>query len=238
VLSASTGGSSTYYERDASGALIAERGAGGEFYYVTDGNGSTVALVDTTGTVQATYSYDPAGQTTNIGGPNPAIASGNPYRYAGGYTDTTTGLIKFGARYYNPTLGRWTQLDALTSLLDFTNGNRYAYAGDDPINNADPNGHFAFLPDESDFVRWALNFVADDVRYGSDVLGFLDGPATDALSASPGAIADAIENVASNPYVTAGVIREQLFTGLASFGSQTALVLSDAIDAAVALLLP
>ncbi len=119
-------------------------GAGGEFYYVTDGNGSTVALVDTTGTVQATYNYDPAGQTTNVGGPNPAIAGGNPYRYAGGYTDTTTGLIKYGARYYNPTLGRWTQLDALTSLLDFTNGNRYAYAGDDPINNSDPSGHCIF----------------------------------------------------------------------------------------------
>jgi len=141
ILSTKTGTAApTYYERTPSGGLIAERGAGGEFYYVTDGNGSTVALVDTTGTVQATYTYDPAGQTTTTGGPNPAIAGGNPYRYAGGYTDTTTGLIKFGARYYYPTLGRWTQLDALTSLLDFTNGNRYAYAGDDPINGADPNG--------------------------------------------------------------------------------------------------
>ena len=60
------------------------------------------------------------------GGPNPVIANGNFYRYAGGY--------------YNPTQGRWTQLDSLNSLLDFSNGNRYAYAGDDPTDNVDPSG--------------------------------------------------------------------------------------------------
>jgi len=140
VLSASTGGSSTYYERDASGALIAERGAGGEFYYVTDGLGSTVALVDTTGTVQATYSYDPYGNTTTIGGANPVIANGNPFRYASGYNDTTTGLYHFGQRYYNPTTGRFTQQDSLNTPLDPTNGNRYAYVGANPINATDPSG--------------------------------------------------------------------------------------------------
>ncbi len=33
----------------------------------------------------------------------------NANRRAGGYNDTTNGLIKFGARYYNPTQGRFTQ---------------------------------------------------------------------------------------------------------------------------------
>ncbi len=140
VLSASTGGASTYYEHDPSGALIAERGAGGEFYYITDGLGSTVALVDTTGTVQATYSYDPYGNTTNIGGPNPVIANGNPFRYASGYNDTTTGLYHFGARYYNPTTGRFTQQDSLNTPLNPTNGNRYAYVGANPVNATDPSG--------------------------------------------------------------------------------------------------
>jgi hypothetical protein len=85
LLSATTSGASTYYECDPSGTLISERGPGGEFYYVTDGLGSTVALVDTTGTVQATYRYDPCRNATTVGGPNPAIAGGNPFRYAGGY---------------------------------------------------------------------------------------------------------------------------------------------------------
>jgi RHS repeat-associated protein len=115
LLSATTSGASTYYERDPSGTLISKRGPGGEFYYVTDGLGSTVALVDTTGTVQATYSYDPYTNATTVGGPNPAIANANPYRYAGGYFDTTTGLYHFGQRYYNPTTGRWTQQDSLNT---------------------------------------------------------------------------------------------------------------------------
>jgi RHS repeat-associated protein len=123
-----------------SGTLISERGPGGEFYYVTDGLGSTVALVDTTGTVQATYSYDPYGNSTTVGGPNPAIAGGNPFRYAGGHYDTTTGLYHFGQRYYNPTTGRWTQQDSLNTPLDPANGNRYAYTGDNPTNGTDPTG--------------------------------------------------------------------------------------------------
>jgi len=90
--------------------------------------------------VQATYSYDPYGATTNIGGPNSNLANTNPYRYAGGYFDTATGLYQFGQRYYQPTLGRWTQQDTLNVIGDPANGNRYTYTGDDPINNVDPSG--------------------------------------------------------------------------------------------------
>jgi len=110
------------------------------FYYVTDGLKSTVALVDTTGTVQATYSYDPYGNTTTIGGANPVIANGNPFRDASGYNDTTTGLYHFGARYYYPITGRFTQQDSLKHPLDPANGNRYAYVGANPVNATDPSG--------------------------------------------------------------------------------------------------
>ncbi len=45
-----------------------------------------------------------------------------------------------GVRYYDPSGGRWAQLDPLTHLLDLRQGNRYAYAGADPVNSADPSG--------------------------------------------------------------------------------------------------
>ncbi|WP_371790423.1 RHS repeat-associated core domain-containing protein [Streptomyces sp. NBC_01471] len=68
----------------------------------------------------------------------------NPHRYVGGTYDRTTGYIKYGQRWYDPTTGRFTTQDALTFLANPANGNRYAYAGDDPINNTDPTGMFDF----------------------------------------------------------------------------------------------
>ena len=69
----------------------------------------------------------------------------NPYQYASGYTDSATGLIQFGLRYYQPATGRWTQQDPLAgSLFDPSTGNRYAYVNDDPTNLTDPSGAASF----------------------------------------------------------------------------------------------
>lgn len=75
------------------------------------------------------YGYDPYGRTTYVSG---AVA--NPWGYASGYSDPT-GLIKFGTRYYDPDLGRWTQVDPLGP-----GSSPYGYAGNDPIDNVDPTG--------------------------------------------------------------------------------------------------
>jgi RHS repeat-associated protein len=58
----------------------------------------------------------------------------NPWRYASGYYDTATGLTKFGARYYNPDLGRFTQRDPSGKDLPYT------YASCNPVNNTDLTG--------------------------------------------------------------------------------------------------
>jgi len=63
-----------------------------------------------------------------------------PYAFHAGIKDPGSGLVKFGLRWYNPITGTWTQQDTLDSPLDPANANRYAYAGDDPINNSDPRG--------------------------------------------------------------------------------------------------
>ena len=50
------------------------------------------------------------------------------------------GWVKYGQRWYNPGIGRWTQMDTLDAPLDPANANRYAYAANDPVNNSDPLG--------------------------------------------------------------------------------------------------
>ena len=87
-------------------------------------------------TLLATYQYDPYGNLTSSTG---SVA--NSWRFAGGYFDSSTGLYKFGTRYYNPGFGRWSQQDPLPGQLnDPTTLNRYLYAGDDPVNFTDPSG--------------------------------------------------------------------------------------------------
>ncbi|WP_438817029.1 RHS repeat-associated core domain-containing protein [Streptomyces griseoflavus] len=46
-----------------------------------------------------------------------------------------TGLYKMGHRYYDPTLGRFTQPDPSGQET-----NAYLYAAGDPVNNTDPTG--------------------------------------------------------------------------------------------------
>jgi RHS repeat-associated protein len=57
-----------------------------------------------------------------------------------GEGNVTNGLFHFGARYYDPTTGRWTQQDPLGHLGSTRQGDRYLYVGEDPINLSDPSG--------------------------------------------------------------------------------------------------
>ena len=122
------------------------------------------ALTDVSGNVVQSYQYDPYGNVTSATG---SITT-NPWQFAGGFYDSTTGLYKFGVRYYDPALGRWTQQDPLGgSLFDPSTGNRYAYANDDPTNLTDRTGALScgvatFLGIATVTIAIGALFVASD----------------------------------------------------------------------------
>jgi RHS repeat-associated protein len=61
-----------------------------------------------------------------------------PFGFAGGLWDRQVELVRFGARDYDPTTGRWTALDPL--LFAGGQTNLYGYVGNDPVNVKDPSG--------------------------------------------------------------------------------------------------
>ena len=98
-------------------------------------------MTDSAGSDVNRYVYDPYG---NIISQQEQSGLNNPWKFAAGYLDSSTSLYKFGTRYYDPTLGRWTQQDPVGgSLGDLNSANRYTYAGDDPVNAVDPSGRFS-----------------------------------------------------------------------------------------------
>jgi RHS repeat-associated protein len=55
--------------------------------------------------------------------------------------DAESGLQYLNARYYDPALGRFLSPDTWDPTIRGVDINRYAYAGNDPINFSDPSGH-------------------------------------------------------------------------------------------------
>jgi RHS repeat-associated protein len=60
-----------------------------------------------------------------------------PFGFAGGLYDPDTTLVRFGARDYDPSVGRWTRKDPLRFKAGM---NPYRYVGNDPVDFRDPRG--------------------------------------------------------------------------------------------------
>jgi RHS repeat-associated protein len=113
--------------------------AGRTYRIIYDHLGSPRLIVDVeTGAIAQRLDYDVHGRV--LLDTNPDF---QPFAFAGGLHDVDTGLVRFGARDYDPALARWTAKDP----SGFAGGdtNLYAYAYGDPVNFIDPNGELAFL---------------------------------------------------------------------------------------------
>ena len=107
---------------------------GVEYRLSTDHLGSVRFVVDSsTGLIAQQIDYDEFGNV--LSDSNPGF---QPFGFAGGLYDVDTGLVRFGARDYDPLTGRWNNNDPL--LFGGGQSNLYVYVNDDPVNRSDALG--------------------------------------------------------------------------------------------------
>ncbi len=106
-------------------------------WYMTDALGSVANITNSAGVSVATYTYNPFG-TQRLNTTTPGYAS-NPLKYTGQHLDPT-GNYNLRARQYNPTHGRFTQVDPLAADTDGAYPSAYLYGNNNPALLVDPSG--------------------------------------------------------------------------------------------------
>ena len=121
-------------------------------YYSYDGHGSVVNISNESGKSIKSYDYDAFGVELNKDANDT-----NLFRYCGEQYDNETDSIYLRARYYSPSLGRFTTEDSAKD-----GDNWYSYCAGNPVNGWDPSG----LDKEKH-----LNVPAFSQKYSQDCWG-------------------------------------------------------------------
>lgn len=148
-----TNGTKEYFYLGKS--LIATRsvkaGAASYQYYHFNPVYSTVAISNPSGSI-IKENYNSFGSQMLA---NTNFTNSTAVRFGGHVTDDEAGLIYMGARYYDPKLGRFTQMDPADFKPELPQSfNRYIYANNNPHRFVDPDGRLPVV---------ALLFCAVDV---------------------------------------------------------------------------
>jgi RHS repeat-associated protein len=130
---------------DPSGMTLAELRDGQHAWLLTDHQNSTLATLDRNGNVSASFTYDSYGRVTNSETPQMAQTT---HRYTGTRYDSISQTQHNQSRDYNPNLRTWTQTDQyLDPMMDLglstdpATSDRTLYAGGNPVNMVDEDGH-------------------------------------------------------------------------------------------------
>ncbi|MEM6793145.1 MAG: RHS repeat-associated core domain-containing protein [Acidobacteriota bacterium] len=139
---------------------------GGQRYTaIRDNLGSVRRVIDQDGNVVASYSYTATGVTiTRENSSKPDILV---YRYSGQEHDPETGLYNFRARFYDPEIGRFYEIDPAQK-----GASPYLYGDNNPVNMVDPDGEepmSIFLI--SVLIGAAVGTAASMITYGATLNG-------------------------------------------------------------------
>jgi RHS repeat-associated protein len=156
--------------------------------YATDLGGSVLALEDEQGAApdckpgeggcfEARYDYDPYGELENKALLS-AEANENPFRFQGHYFDEQIETYDMRARSYRPEIGRFLTQDRYESasadlrlIADPITANRYVFAGANPVNRVENDGHYGCTGDSC-----KNKMIKDGGNYDTQRGRFTSGP--------------------------------------------------------------
>ncbi|MHC1725319.1 MAG: RHS repeat-associated core domain-containing protein [Syntrophobacteraceae bacterium] len=97
-------------------------------------------MTNASGESKQTATYYPFGETRDSTGPEDF-----DYKFTGQENDPETGLYYYGARYYDPEIGRFISPDSIVQAPgDPQTLNRYSYCRNNPLMYTDLSGHWFF----------------------------------------------------------------------------------------------
>lgn len=118
------------------------------YFYHPDHLGSSIMVTDVNGSLVESTEFYPYGRPRY----EERDAFDSAYKYTGKELDKESGLMYYGARYYEPVVGRFASVDPLYVELDVEKdrfnrfvqnpqeANIYAYTLNNPVKYIDPNG--------------------------------------------------------------------------------------------------
>ncbi|MCK5595613.1 hypothetical protein KAI19_05490, partial [bacterium] len=108
------------------GGIISKKTSATTNYFHYDGIGTVTGLTDANESVVQTYIYEAYGNLLYSTG-----SEANNHQFSTKEHSANSGLSYFGARYYDPRIGRWTQKDPW-GMID--GPNVYLYVNNNPVN--------------------------------------------------------------------------------------------------------
>ena len=156
-------------------------------YYLQDHQGNNRVVADRNGKVEEVNHYYPfGGMFANTG-------NVQPYKYNGKELDTQKGLnwYDYGARHYDPAVGRFITSDPLSEKDYFTSS--YVYCGSNPINRIDKDGRIWETVWDAASLSLGINSFWKNISEGSYGAAAIDGA---------GVVIDAV--AAAIPFIPGG----------------------------------
>ena len=149
------------------------------------------------GSVVERNGYYPFWSETALGSSYPKLLD-NRMKFNGKEVQTTgnLGLLDYGARMYDPAIGRWTAQDPLSEK--YYSWSQYNYCGANPVIRIDSEGKFWETAWDATSLTMGLKSLRDNIRQGkigasiADGIGVLLDAAAVATPFVPGGVSAAI----------------------------------------------